>query len=186
MREVTRPRPAPCFPQLKHVLDASHSPATSNCPPTTPKSSLIQLSYQIPDIPPTLPGHCKISDAVHFSRHLINMAPTESAILDNFLLAPSQLPAIITPHDFTALFPRPQQSSSQIRTLYRDLQTQRNAVVDTVAANIQTEAKRSKGLRRAVVRARRQAESQDYDQEIEIERSVWLCTSHNDTCLHLS
>lgn len=101
------------------------------------------------------------------------MAPTESAILDNFLIAPSQLPAVITPHDFTALFPRPQQSSSQIRTLYRDLQTQRKAVVDTVAANIQTEAKRSKGLRRAVVRARRQAESQDYDQEIEIERSLF-------------
>ncbi|OIW27488.1 hypothetical protein CONLIGDRAFT_434350 [Coniochaeta ligniaria NRRL 30616] len=107
------------------------------------------------------------------------MAPTESAILNNFLLAPSQLPAIITPHDFTALFPRPQQSSPQIRTLYRDLQTQRNAVVDTVAANIETEAKRSKGLRRAVVRARRQAESQEYDQEIEIERSVRLCCSHN-------
>lgn len=107
------------------------------------------------------------------------MAPTEAAILNNFLLAPSQLPAIITPHDFVAFFPRPQQSSSQIKTLYRDLQTQRNAVVDTVAANIENEAKRSKGLRRAVVRARRQAESQDYDQEIEIERSVWLCKSQD-------
>ncbi|KAH8907193.1 hypothetical protein BR93DRAFT_928061 [Coniochaeta sp. PMI_546] len=100
------------------------------------------------------------------------MAPTEAAILNNFLLAPSQLPAIITPHDFVAFFPRPQQPSSQIKTLYRDLQMQRNAVVDTVAANIENEAKRSKGLRRAVVRARRQAESQDYDQEIEIERSL--------------
>lgn len=105
------------------------------------------------------------------------MAPTESAILNNFLIAPSQLPAIITPHDFTALFPRAQQSSAQIRTLYRDLQTQRNTVVDAVAANIETEAKQSKSLRRAVVRARRQAESQEYDQEIEIERSVCLSSS---------
>jgi hypothetical protein len=103
-----------------------------------------------------------------------NMAPTESAILNKFLLTPSQLPAIITPQEFTALFPRPQQSSTQVRTLYRDLQTQRNGVVDVVAANIENEAKRSKGLRRAVVRARREAETQEYDQEIEIERSV--CT----------
>jgi len=58
--------------------------------------------------------------------------------------------------------------------LYRDLQSQRNAVVDTVAANIETEAKQSRALRRAVARARRQAESQEYDQEIEIERSVCL------------
>lgn len=100
------------------------------------------------------------------------MAPTESAILDNFLLTPSQLPAIITPQEFTALFPRSQQSSAEIRTLYRDLQTQRNAVVDMIAANIQHEVKRTKGLRRSVLRTRREAESQEYDQEIEIERSV--------------
>ncbi|KAJ9165007.1 hypothetical protein NKR19_g779 [Coniochaeta hoffmannii] len=101
------------------------------------------------------------------------MAPTESAILGNFLLAPSQLPAVVTPHDFTALFPRSHQTSAQVRTLYRDLQSQRNAVVDTVAANIETEAKQSRALRRAVARARRQAESQEYDQEIEIERSLF-------------
>lgn len=49
--------------------------------------------------------------------------------------------------------------------------------MDTVAANIETEAKQSRTLRRAVVRARRQADSQEYDQEIEIERSV--CSSHS-------
>lgn len=100
------------------------------------------------------------------------MAPTEAAILNKFLLTPSQLPTIITPQEFTALFPRAQQSSAQVRTLYRDLQAQRTAVVDTVAANITNEAKRSKGLKRAVARARSEAETQEYDQEIEIERSV--------------
>jgi centromere-localized protein 2 len=102
------------------------------------------------------------------------MAPTESAILDSFLLTPSQLPAIITPQEFTALFPRAQQSSPQVRTLYRDLQSQRNAVVDTVAANIENEAKRSKSIRRAAVRIRREAETQDYDRELERERMVRL------------
>ena len=111
---------------------------------------------------------------VKVDRQHQKMAPTESALLNNFLLAPSQLPAIVTPHDFAALFPRANQSSAQVRTLYRDLQSQRNAVVDTVAANVENEAKQSKALRRAVVRARRQAESQEYDQEIEIERSVCL------------
>lgn len=100
------------------------------------------------------------------------MAPSESAILNNFLLVPSQLPAIISLQEFTALFPRPQQSSPHVRALYRDLQSQRNAVVDLVASNIEAEVKRAKGLRRAVVRARREAESQDYDDEIDIERTV--------------
>jgi centromere-localized protein 2 len=100
------------------------------------------------------------------------MAPSESEILNNFLLVPSQLPAIISLQEFTALFPRSQQSSPHIRALYRDLQGQRNAVVDSVASNIEAEVRRAKGLRRAVVRARREAESQEYDDEIEIERTV--------------
>ncbi|KAB5585993.1 Cnl2/NKP2 family protein-domain-containing protein [Coniochaeta sp. 2T2.1] len=101
------------------------------------------------------------------------MAPTESAILANFLLTPSQLPAIITPQEFTALFPRAQQSSTQIRTLYRDLQGQRNAVVDQVAAHIESEERRGKYLRQSVVMARRQAERDFYDKEETVERSLF-------------
>ena len=102
------------------------------------------------------------------------MAPTESTILANYLLVPAQLPAIISLKEFTELFPRAQQPSPHIRTLYRDLQTQRNALVDAVSANIEDETKRGKILRRDVVRARREAENREVDDEIEIERAVCL------------
>lgn len=107
------------------------------------------------------------------------MAPTEFTILSNCLLVPSQLPAIISLKEFTNLFPKSQQSSPHIRTLYRNLQARRNAVVDTVAANIENEVKRGKALRRAVVKAREEAEAQEYDDEVEIERAVRRLFSHN-------
>lgn len=115
------------------------------------------------------------------------MAPTEQSILTNYLLAPAQLPTIMSLQEFTALFPRKLQSSPRIRSLYRDLQSQRNAVVDHVAAEIEQEAKRGKEMRRAVIRSKRAAEAQEQDAEIEIERMVssnscsglaltWICT----------
>ncbi len=76
------------------------------------------------------------------------MAPNESAILKSYLLTPSQLPTIISLGDFTALFPKSQQGSPQIRALYRDLQRQRDAAVDSVSANIQAEVARAKVPRR--------------------------------------
>lgn len=100
------------------------------------------------------------------------MAPTESKILSNYLLVPAQLPAIISLQEFIALFPRSMQSSSQIRSLYRDLQSQRNALVDAVAADIETETKRGRAQRRAFIKEKRNAESQEYDDEVEIERMV--------------
>ncbi|KAL2149676.1 hypothetical protein VTH82DRAFT_8328 [Thermothelomyces myriococcoides] len=100
------------------------------------------------------------------------MAPTEQSILTNYLLAPAQLPTIMSLQEFTALFPRKLQSSPRIRSLYRDLQSQRNAVVDHVAAEIEQEAKRGKEMRRAVIRSKRAAEAQEQDAEIEIERML--------------
>ena len=100
------------------------------------------------------------------------MAPTESAILNNYLLTAAQLPAIVTLEQFTALFPRSQQSSPHIRALYRDLQRQRNGLIDSVSANIEAEAKRGKRLRREVVRAKRQEENRDVDDEREVEMAV--------------
>ncbi|ROV97111.1 hypothetical protein VMCG_07501 [Cytospora schulzeri] len=105
------------------------------------------------------------------------MAPTESTILANYLLVPAQLPTIISLKEFTELFPRSQQSSPQVRKLYRDLQNQRNALVDEVSSNIETEAKRGKVLRREVLRAKREAENQDIDDEIEIERALYGAAS---------
>jgi centromere-localized protein 2 len=100
------------------------------------------------------------------------MAPTEQIILRNYLLVPAQLPAIISLQEFIALFPRQLQSSPRIRTLYRDLQSQRNAVVDDVAEQVEQEAKHGKAMRRAVIRSKREAEEQEQDEEVEIERMV--------------
>ena len=100
------------------------------------------------------------------------MAPTESTILSNYLLAAAQLPDVVTLEQFTALFPRSsQRSPAQIKALYRDLQRQRKAVVDSVADSIEAEAKRGKQMRREVVRARREAEH-EADDEKDIERAV--------------
>lgn len=103
---------------------------------------------------------------------LLNMAPTEESILANYLLIPAQLPTIISLKEFTELFPRAQQSSPQVKRLYRDLQHQRNALVDAVESNIETEAKRAKALRREILRAKREAEEHEIDDEIDIERAV--------------
>lgn len=102
------------------------------------------------------------------------MAPTESTILANYLLVPAQLPAVVSLKEFTDLFPRAQQSSPLVKRLYRDLQLQRNALIDAVASNIETEAKRAKALRREVLRAKREAEDHEIDDEIDIERAVSL------------
>ncbi|KAH6645937.1 Cnl2/NKP2 family protein-domain-containing protein [Truncatella angustata] len=107
------------------------------------------------------------------------MAPNEATILQNYLLLPARLPAILSLQEFTAYFPKSQQSSPQIRALYRDLQQQRNAVVDLVGSNIDSEVKRGKALRRAVAQARHEAElDDDIDDEIEIERNLFGPTSN--------
>ncbi|CAN8104420.1 unnamed protein product [Discula destructiva] len=103
--------------------------------------------------------------------------PTETSMLANYLLVPSQLPAIISLKEFTDLFPRAQQSSPQIRKLYRDLQTQRNALADDVASNIEAEARRGKVLRREILRAKREAENPEVDGEVDIERALYGAAS---------
>lgn len=100
------------------------------------------------------------------------MAPTESEILTNYLIQPSGLTSITTFEQFKALFPRPLQSSPQVRSLFRDLQSQRNAVLDGVSSNIAAEVKRGTAMRREVVRAKREAEREELDGEIEMERVV--------------
>lgn len=100
------------------------------------------------------------------------MAPTEAELLANYLIQPSTLTAITTIDQFKALFPRPLRSSPQVRSLFRDLQAQRADVLDQVAENIADEAKRGLAMRREVVRAKREAEREDIDAEIEMERAV--------------
>lgn len=105
------------------------------------------------------------------------MAPTEATILRTYLLLPSRLPGIVSLQEFALLFPKSQQASPHIRSLYRDLQQQRNAIADTVSTNIDTEVKRAKSLRRTIVRIRKEGELEDQDDEIEIERTLFGSTS---------
>ncbi|KAH8706507.1 Cnl2/NKP2 family protein-domain-containing protein [Ilyonectria robusta] len=101
------------------------------------------------------------------------MAPTEAELLTNYLIQPSSLTSITTLDQFKALFPRPLQASPQVRSLYRDLQAQRNAVLDHVAADIEAEVKGGNALRREVIRAKREAAREDVDGEIEMERALF-------------
>jgi centromere-localized protein 2 len=100
------------------------------------------------------------------------MAPTEHTILANFLLAPAPLTSIVTLPSFKSFFPRAEQSSPEIRRLYRALQHNRSVLTDEVAGNIELEVKRGNAQRRVVVRARRAAEKSDPDEEVIIENTV--------------
>lgn len=100
------------------------------------------------------------------------MAPTEHTILTAFLLPPAPLPAVLSLTAFTLLFPKSQQSSPQIKALYRDLQRQRARTTDTVASNIETEVLRGREQRRAVVRARWAMDREEGDEEVEVEKLV--------------
>jgi centromere-localized protein 2 len=100
------------------------------------------------------------------------MPPTEATLLSAFLLPPAPLPAIITLKSFIQLFPKSQQSSPQVKALYRDLQNQRARITDAVAKNIIAEVKRGNMQRRAVVRARREAEKEEQDDEVAVETAV--------------
>ncbi|KAI1135391.1 Cnl2/NKP2 family protein-domain-containing protein [Hypoxylon sp. FL0543] len=106
------------------------------------------------------------------------MATNEATILRNYLLLPARLPTIISLPEFTSLFPKSLQSSPHIRSLYRDLQQQRNIVVDGVSQNIDAQIKQAKALRREVIKARREAELEEQDDEIEIERMLFGPTSN--------
>jgi centromere-localized protein 2 len=105
------------------------------------------------------------------------MPPTEATLLSAFLLPPAPLPAIITLKSFAQLFPKSQRSSPQVKALYRDLQNQRARFTDAVAKNIVAEVKRGNAQRRAVVSARREAEKEEQDDEVDVETAVSLAGS---------
>jgi len=104
--------------------------------------------------------------------------PTEQTILSTCLVPPAPLPAIISLKAFTALFPRGQQSSPQIRTLYRDLQHQRANLTDSITKNIAEEVKRGNAQRRAVAKARGSSGRGAQDDEVDIEQALFGATSN--------
>jgi len=109
------------------------------------------------------------------------MPPTEATLLSAFLLPPVPLPAIISLKSFTKLFPSSQQSSPQIKALYRDLQQQRARLTDAVTRNIIAEVKRGSVQRRAVVRARRETEKEEQDDEVDVETALFGQSSNLPT-----
>lgn len=102
------------------------------------------------------------------------MPPTEEQILTDYLLQPAPLNSILTFDQFKSLFPRQVQGSQHLRTLFRDLQSQRNALIDTVTAAIDDETQRGQAMRRQVLQQLREADRQEIDGEIELERAVRL------------
>lgn len=99
----------------------------------------------------------------------------ESDLLTAYLLQPAPLTAIITYEQFRGLFPRAVSTSSsqQLRSLFRDLQAQRGAALDTVAASIDVESRRGgAAMRREVLRQRGEERREEGDGEVEMERAV--------------
>lgn len=106
---------------------------------------------------------------------MANPPPTESALLQRYLLTPT-LPEVVPFAQFAAFFP-PSASRGQVRTLYLDLQRQRAAQLERAAREIEAEARRSRDARREVRASRLEREAEEADEEIEIERAVRLSLS---------
>ncbi|PHH60518.1 hypothetical protein CDD81_1565 [Ophiocordyceps australis] len=106
-------------------------------------------------------------------------SPSEADILTKYLLQPAPLTAIVSSEQWAALFPRSLRVSaaSQLRSLLRDLQSQRNAaVIDSVAVNIAAEARRGAAMRAEVLRLRQadDAETKGNSNDGEVDMEVAL------------
>jgi centromere-localized protein 2 len=102
------------------------------------------------------------------------MGPNEQSILAKFLLSPAPLPKFVTQTQFTTLFPSSEQSSREIRRLYRTLQHQRGIAHDAVETEIEDEARRGVAHRRAVLRSKLNGNMQSLDEEVLIEKAVCI------------
>ncbi|KAL3464103.1 Cnl2/NKP2 family protein-domain-containing protein [Aspergillus heterothallicus] len=84
------------------------------------------------------------------------MAPSETSILSNFLLAAASLPTVISLKQFTELFPKRLRTHPHIRVLYRELQQLREQDMDIVNQNIDQEVRQGDtqraGLRKAIAK----------------------------------
>lgn len=106
------------------------------------------------------------------------MAPSESSILNHFLLQPAPLPAILSLQTFTDLIPKGQQNNIQIKSLYHNIKSERAFSLEQIKHNIDQECKRGERQMRPVIKARRQAEKlvikganimeSDVDDEVDI------------------
>lgn len=114
------------------------------------------------------------------------MAPTEAQILENYLLRPAGLEAILTYEWFLERFPAHQRSNPQVRALWQDLVAQRDKALQEVRASIEAEARRGQAMKREVLKEKRQAEMEELDGEIELERAVRVLLHPHKECILLT
>ncbi|KAH6618990.1 Cnl2/NKP2 family protein-domain-containing protein [Boeremia exigua] len=81
---------------------------------------------------------------------------SEAKLLGDFLLAPAPLRDFMTLRQFTDIFPRSHRENPAVHDLYRELHRLREAEIGIVRDDVAKEVKRSKPLRRAYARERRQ------------------------------
>ena len=86
------------------------------------------------------------------------MPSQEAKLLSDFLLAPAPLRDFMTLRQFTDIFPRSHRENPALQDLYRELHRLREAEIEVVRNDITKEVKRSKQLRRAYARERRQVD----------------------------
>ncbi|CAG9944247.1 unnamed protein product [Clonostachys rosea f. rosea IK726] len=101
------------------------------------------------------------------------MAPTESEVLENYLLRPSSLNAIMTFEHFAERFPPAQRDNPQIRLLWRDLVAQRDKALEEVQSNIEAEATLGQAMKKELLRVKREAAKGEVDGEVELERALF-------------
>ncbi|KAF3008909.1 hypothetical protein E8E13_011236 [Curvularia kusanoi] len=86
------------------------------------------------------------------------MPSQEAKLLSDFLLAPAPLRDFMTLRQFTDIFPRNHRENPAVQDLYRELHRLREAEIEVVRNDIAKEVKRSRELRRAYARERRQTD----------------------------
>jgi centromere-localized protein 2 len=84
------------------------------------------------------------------------MPSQEAALLSDFLLTPAALRNFLSLEQFTDIFPRSHRENPAVKALYQELQRLRHEDIELVRSNIADEIKRSRPLKRAVTRERRQ------------------------------
>ncbi|KAJ5179795.1 Kinetochore subunit NKP2 [Penicillium capsulatum] len=104
------------------------------------------------------------------------MAPSEEAILSNFLLSPAPLPTVLSLQKFTELFPRRLRNHPHIRTLYRELQQIREQDMDQINGNIDQEIRQGERQKAELQKATRAkgVEAANAEEQREIDMDLHL------------
>lgn len=97
------------------------------------------------------------------------MAPTEETILLSFLLQKAGLRDVLTLAEFSVYFPPSKRSSPLVRQLYRDLQSQRNTICDSVLKQIKLECRLGENL---VAKRRAEGENTESTDPVDLESDV--------------